>query len=181
VLVGTRREKRITLVSVVLGTPSMAARDADSLELLRWAQGLYRVVRPVSEGIVVASPEIEFRRGATVPLITSGSVRRTVRADAEITVKDSALPDMVSGPISRGQQFGTREVFADGERIAAVPIVSQYFVPAADFPQRAKDSFTRLPALILAVAVLGGTVLVARRLRRGPPRRRPPRSEPEAA
>ncbi len=181
VLVGTRREKRITLVSVVLGTPSMAARDADSLELLRWAQGLYRVVRPVSEGIVVANPEIEFRRGATVPLITSGAVRRTVRANAEITVKDSALPDMVSGPISRGQKLGTREVFADGKRIAAVPIVSQYFVPAADFPQRAKDSFTRLPALILAVAVLGGTVLVARRLRRGPPRRRPPRSEPEAA
>jgi hypothetical protein len=72
-------------------------------------------------------------------------------------------------------------VYADGERIAAVPIVSRNFVPAADFPERAKDSFTRLPALILAVAVLGGTVLAARRLRRGPPRRRPPRSEPEAA
>jgi D-alanyl-D-alanine carboxypeptidase (penicillin-binding protein 5/6) len=180
VLVGTRRRDNVTLVSVVLGTPSMAARDADSLALLQWGAGLYREVRPVTRGIVVANPEIEFRRGATVPLVTSGSVRRAVRTGAKITTNDVGVPDMVTGPIQEGQQFGYREVFADGKRIAAVPIVAQYFVPAADFSQRAKDSFTRLPALILAVAVLGGTVLVARRLRRGP-RRRPPRSEPEAA
>jgi D-alanyl-D-alanine carboxypeptidase (penicillin-binding protein 5/6) len=180
VLIGTRRHERVTLVSVVLGTPSMAARDADSLALLEWGDGLYEFIEPVDAGVPVASPEIEFRRGATVPLVTARSVKRAVRADAKITTKDVGVPDVVTGPIERGQQFGYREVFADGERIATIPIVAQYFVPAADFSQRAKDSFTRLPALILAVAVLGGTVLVARRLRRGP-RRRPPRSEPEAA
>jgi D-alanyl-D-alanine carboxypeptidase (penicillin-binding protein 5/6) len=180
VLVGTRRDEKITLVSVVLGTPSMTARDGDSLALLRWGEGLYHRVVPVNKGITVAEPEIEFRPGATLDLVTSGSVHRSVRSDAKITVNDVDVPDMVSGPIASGQQFGYREVFADGKRIAAVPIVAKYFVPAADFPQRAKNSFTRLPALILAVAVLGGTVLVARRVRRGP-RRRPPRSEPEAA
>jgi serine-type D-Ala-D-Ala carboxypeptidase (penicillin-binding protein 5/6) len=180
VLVGTRRYKRITLVSVVLGTPSMAARDADSLALLKWGEGFYHVITPVNRGITVAEPEIEYRPGATLDLVTSGSVRRSVRSDAKITINDVDVPDMVTGPISSGQQFGYREVFADGKRIAAVPIVAKYFVPAADFPQRAKNSFTRLPMLIIAVAVLGGTVLVARRLRRGP-RRRPPRSEPEAA
>jgi serine-type D-Ala-D-Ala carboxypeptidase (penicillin-binding protein 5/6) len=180
VLVGTRRYKKITLVSVVLGTPSMAARDADSLALLKWGEGFYHVITPVNRGITVAEPEIEYRPGATLDLVTSGSVRRSVRSDAKITINDVDVPDMVTGPISSGQQFGYREVFADGKRIAAVPIVAQYFVPAADFPQRAKNSFTRLPMLIIAVAVLGGTVLVARRLRRGP-RRRPPRSEPEAA
>jgi serine-type D-Ala-D-Ala carboxypeptidase (penicillin-binding protein 5/6) len=180
VLVGTRRHERITLVSVVLGTPSLADRDADSLALLRWGERLYHQITPVSEGLVVAEPEIEYRPGAKLELVTSGSVRRAVRSDAKITINDVDVPHMVSGPIASGQKFGYREVFADGKRIAAVPVVAKYFVPAADFPQRAKDSFTRLPALILAVAVLGGTVLVARRLRRGP-RRRPPRSEPEAA
>jgi D-alanyl-D-alanine carboxypeptidase (penicillin-binding protein 5/6) len=180
VLVGTRRHNKITLVSVVLGTPSMTARDADSLTLLKWGEGFYKVITPVSRDITVAEPEIEYRPGATLDLVTSGSVRRSVRSDAEITINDVDVPERVRGPIASGQQFGYREVFADGKRIAAVPIVARYFVPAADFPQRAKHSFTRLPALILAVAVLGGTVLVARRLRRGP-RRRPPRSEPEAA
>jgi D-alanyl-D-alanine carboxypeptidase (penicillin-binding protein 5/6) len=180
VLVGTRRHKGVTVVSVVLGTPSLAARDADSLALLRYGEHFFHVITPIDQGTTVAEPEIQYRPGATVELITSGSVKRVVRTDAKITVNDVDIPDRVTGPIAGGQQFGYREVFADGKRVAAVPVVAKYFVPAADFPQRAKDSFTRLPMLIIAVAVLGGTVLVARRLRRGP-RRRPPRSEPEAA
>jgi serine-type D-Ala-D-Ala carboxypeptidase (penicillin-binding protein 5/6) len=181
VLVGTRTERRVTLVSVVLGTPSLAARDADSLALLRWGADQYEVIRPVTIGTVVGTPQIEYRRGATVNLVTDGTVKRTVRKGAKITINDVGVPDTVTGPIARGQRFGYREVLADGKRIAAVPIVSQSYVPGADLTQRTKDWFTRPFSLILAVAVLGGTVLVGRRLRRGPPRRRPPRSEPEAA
>jgi D-alanyl-D-alanine carboxypeptidase (penicillin-binding protein 5/6) len=181
VLVGTRSHKKVTLVSVVLGTSSLAARDQDSLALLRWGDGKYKPVVPVREGTFVHDPEIEFRRGATVNLVTSGTVRRIVRADAKITTNDVSVPDMVTGPVPQGQKLGYREVFADGERIAAVPIVAESFVPGADLTQRTKDWFTRPFSLLLAVAVLGGTVLVGRRLRRGRPRRRPPRSEPEAA
>ena len=39
VLVGTRTAQGVTLVSVVLGTGSFAARDRDSLALLRWGAG----------------------------------------------------------------------------------------------------------------------------------------------
>jgi hypothetical protein len=54
-------------------------------------------------------------------------------------------------------------------------------VPAANLTQRTKDRFTKPYVLLLAAIVLGGTVLVARRARRGPPRGRTPRQEPEAA
>jgi hypothetical protein len=104
-----------------------------------------------------------------------------VRKGTQIEVNDVGVPDTVTGPIKRGQRFGYREVLADGKRIAAVPIVSSASVPAADFPQRTKSWFTNPLALLLAAAVLGATVLVARRARRGPPRRRSPRQEPEAA
>jgi serine-type D-Ala-D-Ala carboxypeptidase (penicillin-binding protein 5/6) len=181
VLVGTRTERRVTLVSVVLGTPSLAARDADSLALLRWGADQYEVIRPVTIGTVVDAPQIEYRRGATVNLVTDGTVKRTVRKGTKLTIRDVGVPDTVTGPVARGQRFGYREVLADGKRIAAVPIVSQSYVPGADLTQRTKDWFTRPFSLVLAVLVLGGTVLVGRRLRRGPPRRRPPRSEPEAA
>jgi serine-type D-Ala-D-Ala carboxypeptidase (penicillin-binding protein 5/6) len=181
VLVGTRTQAGVTLVSVVLGTSSLAARDQDSLALLEWGQGKYKRIHPVTVGTVIDNPEIRFRRGATVNLVTGGSVTRVVRADAKITYDDVNVPDTVTGPVARGQKFGYREVFADGKRIAAVPIVAQSYVPGADLPQRTKDWFTRPFSLLLAVAVLGGTVLVGRRLRRGPPRPRPPRSEPEAA
>jgi D-alanyl-D-alanine carboxypeptidase (penicillin-binding protein 5/6) len=181
VLVGTRTRHRVTLVSVVLGTPSLAARDQDSLALLQWGETKFEQVHPVTVGTVVGKPEIEFRRGATLNLVTGGSVTRTVRAGAKITYHDVGVPGQVTGPVARGQRFGYREVFADGKRIAAVPIVAEFFVPGADLAQRTKDWFTHPLSLLLAVAVLGGTVLTGRRLRRGRTRRRPPRSEPEAA
>jgi serine-type D-Ala-D-Ala carboxypeptidase (penicillin-binding protein 5/6) len=181
VLVATRTRRGVTLVSVVLGTPSYAARDHDALALLRWGQSRYERIHPVTRGAIAGTPEIRFRRGAQLTLVTDGSVKRTVRAGTRITVRDVGVPTTVTGPIRRGQHFGYREVLADGERIAAVPIVASAAVPAADLPQRTKDWFTRPLALLLAAALLGATVLVARRARRGPPRKRPPRQEPEAA
>jgi serine-type D-Ala-D-Ala carboxypeptidase (penicillin-binding protein 5/6) len=181
VLVGTRTHRRVTLVSVVLGTPSLAARDADALALLKWGAGRYERITAVTRGSVVGTPEIEYRRGATLSLVTARAVRRTVPAGAEITVNDVGIPDTVAGPIRRGQRFGHREVLADGKRIATVPVVSSASVPAADFSQRTKDSFTKPLVLVLAAIVLGGTLLIVRRARRGPPRPRSPRHEPEAA
>jgi D-alanyl-D-alanine carboxypeptidase (penicillin-binding protein 5/6) len=182
VLVGTRSLDRVTLVSVVLGTPSMAARDSDSLALLKWGAGRYERIHPVTRGAIVGTPEIEFRRGATLSLETLRGVRRVVRSGAEITVRDVGIPEMVTGPIRRGQRFGQREVLADGKRIAVVPVVAKTGVPAADLPQRTKEWFTKPYALLLAGALLGATLLAARRARRGPPRPRTPRpQEPEAA
>ena len=181
VLVGTRTHHRVTLVSVVLGTPSLAARDHDALALLQWGDGRYERIHPVTQREIVGTPEIRYRRGATLMLVTDGRVKRTVRTGAKITINDVGVPDTVSGPIKRGQRFGYREVLADGKRIAAVPIVASASVPAADFPQRTKDWFTKPLALLLAGLLLGATVLLARRARRRSPRRRTPHEEPEAA
>jgi serine-type D-Ala-D-Ala carboxypeptidase (penicillin-binding protein 5/6) len=181
VLVGTRTQRGVTLVSVVLGTPSLAARDHDALALLRWGARRFERIHPVTEGSIVGTPEIRYRRGATLSLVTEGSVKRTVHAGTKITINDVGVPDTVTGPIRRGQRFGYREVLADGKRIAAVPIVSSASVPAADLPQKTKQWFTQPVALVLAALLLGATVLLARRARRGPPRRRTPRQEPEAA
>jgi serine-type D-Ala-D-Ala carboxypeptidase (penicillin-binding protein 5/6) len=182
VLVGTRTANRVTVVSVVLGTSGYGARDTDSLNLLKWGTAQYRRVRPILRGTAIAEePVIRYRRGATLPLLLDGTVTRVVRRDADITMADRDVPKEVAGPIRAGQRMGYREVFADGERIAAVPIVSSSSVPAADLPQRTKDWFTRPLAILVAAIILGGTVLMARRLRRPPPRRETTRSEPEAA
>ena len=98
VLVGTRSNDGVTLVSAVLGTPSLAARDADSLALLKWGAGKMERIRPVTEGEVVGTPEIAFRRGATANLVTSGSVERIVRSGAKITWDDVGVPATVTRP-----------------------------------------------------------------------------------
>jgi hypothetical protein len=56
-------------------------------------------------------------------------------------------------------------VLRAGKRIATVPLVAAESIPAASFGQRTKAWFTRPLAVVLAFAVLGGTVLLARRRR----------------
>ena len=70
--------------------------------------------------------------------------------------------------------LGEADVLQDGRRIATVPLVAGRDVAAADLAQRTKSWFTRPLAVVLAFAVLGGTVLLARRRRRprGPGPRR---------
>ena len=108
------------------------------------------------------------------------SVTRTVPVGAKITTRDIGVPAEVAGPIRRGARMGRREVLADGELIAVVPVVASASVPEAGPAQKTKDWFTKPLALVIALAVLSGTVFVARRLRR-PPRRRAGRTESEAA
>ncbi len=43
VLVGSGTRKGVTLLSVVMGAPSIRARDDDTLALLRYGFSLYRV------------------------------------------------------------------------------------------------------------------------------------------
>jgi D-alanyl-D-alanine carboxypeptidase len=151
------------------------------VELLRWGFRRFQRITAVKRGTELERVPIRYRRGAELPLITEQSKQMVIRADARITHRDVGIPAIVDGPVTRGQELGVRRVFADGELIAEVPIVASATVPAADLTQRTKDWFTRPLALVLAGLVLGGTVLMARRIRRGPPRRRTPRSEPEAA
>jgi hypothetical protein len=75
------------------------------------------------------------------------------------------VPDRVEGPIRRGQVLGSAEVLRAGKRVATVPLVAAEAIPAAGLGQRTKAWFTRPLAVVIAFAVLGGTVLVARRRR----------------
>ena len=58
VLVGSATQRGVTVVSVVLGEPSLAARDADSLALLRYGLSRYRRVAVVRAGRPVATAPV---------------------------------------------------------------------------------------------------------------------------
>ncbi|HWT23067.1 MAG TPA: D-alanyl-D-alanine carboxypeptidase family protein [Solirubrobacteraceae bacterium] len=181
VLVGTGTRRGASMVSVVLGTSSEAARNGDTLGLLTWGLRQFRRRSLVRDGDFAGNVPIRYRRGAALPLAAGTTLRRTVRTDATIRTRDVGVPAEVEGPIERGTRIGWREVLVDGRRVARVPIEAAASVPAAGLTQKAKDWFTQPLVVLLAAAVATGTVLVVRRLRRGPVRRRATRSEPEAA
>ena len=183
VLIGSGRKQHIQLVSAVLGTPSVAARDAATLELLDKHFDDFQQITAVRRGTVMTRVPIRYRRGAELALVAGRTVRRIVprgqRDDVDRRVVGK--PEDVAGPIVAGQGFGAIEILQNGRVVGRVPLVAASSVPAADLEQKAKSWFTGPLPLLLLVAVIGGTVLVGRQLRRSVRNGRRPGDRPRAA
>jgi serine-type D-Ala-D-Ala carboxypeptidase (penicillin-binding protein 5/6) len=180
VLVGSGRANGIQVGSAVLGTPSEAARNADTLRLLTFGRrGFQRITAaPPGSSSGVRVP-IRYGRGAELELVVGPNGERTVvrRGDRDsVKVVPTSYPSEVEGPIAYGAELGEADVMQDRRKIATVALVAATEVPRPDLAQRTKTWFSRPLAVVLAFAVLSGTVLVARRRRRprgpGPERAR---------
>ena len=183
VLIGSGRKNGITLISAVLGAPSVAAREADTRKLFAWAFKLYRRVRAIRPGEVLATAPIKYRRGAELELVAGDTARRfVIRRGQHLRRCGLRVPSDVAGPIARGQKLGEVDVCHGKKKLATMPVVASADVPAASLGVRTKDRFTRPWTLILVVLIaLSGTVLLTRVRRRGSGGRRGSRGEPEAA
>lgn len=168
VLIGSGRKNNIQLVSAVLGTPSVAARDAATLKLLDEHFKAFQQVTALRRGTVMTRVPIRYRRGAELALVAGRTVRRIVPRGQrdDVTRRVVGRPDDVAGPIVAGQAFGAIEILQEGRVVGRVPLVAASSVPRADLEQKAKSWFTSPLPLLLAVALIGGTVLVGRQLRR---------------
>ncbi len=183
VLIGSARKNGITLISAVLGAPSVAAREADTRKLFAWAFKRYQRVRAIRPGEVLATAPIKYRRGAELELVAGDTARRfVIRRGQHLRRCGLRVPSDVAGPISRGQKLGEVDICHGKKKLATMPVVASADVPAASLGVRTKDRFTRPWTLILAVLIaLSGTVLLTRVRRRGSGGRRGSRGEPEAA
>jgi D-alanyl-D-alanine carboxypeptidase (penicillin-binding protein 5/6) len=184
VLVGSGTQRGITLISVVLGASSESAREADTRRLLAWAFTLYRRARAVSPGQVIARVPIRYRRGAELSLVTGSARHFVVRKGQSLRRCGVHAPSEVAGPIRRGKTLGKLMICRGKRQIATLRLVASADVPKAGLAVRTKDWFTRpLTLLLVFLAGLGASVLLARARRRGSHGRRGSRgdSEPEAA
>jgi D-alanyl-D-alanine carboxypeptidase (penicillin-binding protein 5/6) len=169
VLVGSAKGRGdAEVISVVLGEPSEAARDADTLELLTWGLGQFRRVRVLDPKRALARADIRYyeddqarlvpRRGATVTIRRGEQVRRRVRSRDEL-----------EGPLPAGSRAGLVTVLVDGERVRRVALVTAAEVPEAG-TLRVLTSVLGVPlTLLLGLAILLAApiaVLLARGRRR---------------
>jgi serine-type D-Ala-D-Ala carboxypeptidase (penicillin-binding protein 5/6) len=182
VLVGSASRKGIRMLTAVVGAPSEPARDADTLTLLRAAFPRYQRIRAVVKGRVLARVPIRDRNGAQLRLVASRTVRRVVERGERDRVRVAiTAPTEVSGPVRRGQTLGRAVVSDGGTRIAEVPLVAASSLAAAGITQKTRNWFTSPGVLAaLALAVVGGSVLIAHRRRR-PSKRDPRQREARAA
>jgi serine-type D-Ala-D-Ala carboxypeptidase (penicillin-binding protein 5/6) len=178
VLVGSGRVNGIQVISAVLGEPSKPASNADTVRLQKFAMDKFQRITAAPTGTHVnVSVPIRYRRGAELELVVGANGERTVVPKHQrdrVTVRPTKYPTSVEGPIASGQQLGEADVMQDGRKIATVPLVAIGDVPKAGVAQRTKSWFATPLGVLLAFAVVSGTVVVARRRRRprGPGRKR---------
>jgi serine-type D-Ala-D-Ala carboxypeptidase (penicillin-binding protein 5/6) len=163
VLIGAGTRKGVRLVSVVLGEPSQALRDTDTLALLEYGFSRYRRVRPLTAGAEVAATRVAHFGGRLVPLTVRRDVRLTVRRGERVRTV-TVVPPKLDGPIARGARVGEVRVY-QGRRLARlVPLVTAEAVPRAGVGRRLGAPLAALAAVAALAAMLR---LAARRGFRG--------------
>lgn len=169
VLVGSGTRNGTQLISAVLGAPSEAARDADTLELLDYGFSLYKTVQPVDRGEELAAPELDYR-GERIPLIAERALRIDVREGQQVLTQVDA-PDEISGDVEEGEMLGRVTVTVNGKRAATTRLVAAHAVDAATVVDKTLSS-AQNPILLIVfggIVILVGVLLTARVRAKGGP------------
>jgi serine-type D-Ala-D-Ala carboxypeptidase (penicillin-binding protein 5/6) len=159
VLVGAAaRGPRARVVSVVLGEPTEAARDADTLTLLRWGLAQFKRVRMVDHERVRASSEIKYY-DEKAGLVPRRDVFVTLRDGQQVHTRATA-PDELEGPLAAGTRVGSVTVVVDGRPVRRVALVTAADVPGAG-TLRVVVSELGVPLTVLIVVALLVAVILA--------------------
>jgi serine-type D-Ala-D-Ala carboxypeptidase (penicillin-binding protein 5/6) len=150
VLVASATQKGATLVSVVLGAPSEAARDAGTLELLEYGFSLYRQRTVARDGERLASPELEDQ-SESLPLVAKDGLQVGLRRGQRLRTSTTA-PSEVEGPVKRGERLGKLTATVDGRGAGTVPLVAARAADEATFLERARGQVP--PAILVAIGAV---------------------------
>jgi D-alanyl-D-alanine carboxypeptidase (penicillin-binding protein 5/6) len=164
VLVGAGEARGARVITVTLGAPSEAARDADTLALLRWGLAQFSRRRVVAAGRPLARLDVrwrddEARVGAERPVRLL--LRRGQRTS---TVLDA--PDELEGPLDAGERVGWVYVRRDGRPVRRVALVTLEEVEGASLPRKLAGGFGGLLTAVALLGIVVAAMLVVRRRRR---------------
>ncbi len=154
VLVGSGTQGGVTMLSAVLGTPSEAARNGDTLAVLNYGFANFRIARPVRAGAVLARPTVKDRPGAHAVLIAAASFVRVLPRSDHVSLRVEA-PAQLAGPLRRHVRVGTVTVLANGRPIARVALLLATALPAVS-PLTIAARFIARPFTLLALVLLLG-------------------------
>jgi D-alanyl-D-alanine carboxypeptidase (penicillin-binding protein 5/6) len=146
------------VISVVLGEPSEAARNEDSLALLRYGLAQFRRVKALDASRPVATAGVEHR-DETARLVPARDLLLVTRRGQKVTTRVDA-PETVEGELAAGEQVGSIAVLRDGRIARRVDLVTAAEVPGAGPLRVIADELGLLMGL-LALGAGGGALVLA--------------------
>ena len=169
VLVASGTRDGMTLIDVVLGTPSEAARDASALALLSYGFENFARETPVHAGQVLARVVVKGQPNLHPRLIATSTYTHIFPRSARIRVR-LRVPAQIIGPLPAHTVVGSA-VILDGRRVQArIPLELVSAVPklrTSKGPGRVVVLSATLSGLVLAAAAAIGLRMFWRELTRG--------------
>ena len=167
-LVSSATKNGVTVVSVVLGTGSEDARDADSLALLKWgeAQDTQRTLVAVSRP--VATLPVSTGKQTSVAVVSDRTVKYAVPVGAKVLVHPVGLPASLDAPVKQGQVVGAADLLVNGKRVDRVKLVAATSVERLGTIAALTNGLpgSGIGLLIGLALLLVGTLAIARGMRR---------------
>lgn len=140
-LVASATEGDMRLISVVMGTKSAKARNAESKKLLTWGFRFFETVKPMQKDNPLVSEIVWFG--------DKDKVQLGVENDVYLTIPRGRLKDLKAGfvltdpelhaPLAKNQVVGTINFQLDNQIIEARPLVVTEAVPEGNFFSRLID------------------------------------------
>ncbi len=163
VLIASAERRGIPLISVVLGAPSEAERDASSQRLLDYGYSLYEPRRPFERSEELAAAVVRYE-DEPLELITGRGFAVAAREDQRIET-DVEAPAEVEGPIAEGERLGRVTVSLDGDVVGRVPLLAAQAVAEPSIVDRVGGPPVVAVAVIVLIVILILVVLALRRRR----------------
>jgi D-alanyl-D-alanine carboxypeptidase (penicillin-binding protein 5/6) len=163
VLVGAAHRSGASIISVVLGEPSVAKRDSDSVALLRWGLDQYHRVVVFKVGKRVASVPIH-EHGGRAGLTPARPLSLTVRRGVPVRVRPLP-PTELKGPLPAGRAVGRAQVLVGGKVVTSRALVTAEAVPGPSLVHRLEGVLRDVLITLAVLLVVLACTLVALRVR----------------
>jgi serine-type D-Ala-D-Ala carboxypeptidase (penicillin-binding protein 5/6) len=149
-LTATAKRGDMRLISVVLGTPSNAARFGQSARLLDWGFDNFAKVELVKRGEPLPV-QVQVRQGSVIQPIAESEIDLVLRKSEIPDIKiQYNVPLVVAGPVPPGSELGQvtvidgDEIVARSEAISPLPetLPPATLAPVADAADSRPDTYT---------------------------------------
>lgn len=139
-LVSSARRDDMRLISVVMGSPSVQRRTADSRAMLNWGFRFYDTHRLFGVGETIEETRIWEGSADTVPLGPAEDIHVTVPSGEYDNLRaELSFPEAVVAPVSRGDALGRVVVTLGDEELVDRPVVALEDVAQAGLFGRLAD------------------------------------------
>lgn len=122
-LTATGKWKDMRLISVVMGEPSQDERSKDTISLLNYGKGSYRINTIVEKDKTLGTIDVDLGEKLKENVIIQESVTDLVKvSDGEKKYSYDLELDKVKAPIKKGDKVGNLKVYVDGKLKSTVNV-----------------------------------------------------------